>query len=71
MPLGNFDYVNCRETDLFKSLNFYTTCDRSDYFLLIWMFEAINGIAPDYLSDRIAIFALGDFLIVVWSQPVV
>ena len=52
---GNFDYINCCGIDLVKSLNLYNIRDRRDYFLTIMMFEAIHGIAPTYLSDRIVI----------------
>ena len=50
---AHFDYINCREIDLIKSLNLYTLRDRRDYFLTSLMFKAIHGIAPTYLSDRI------------------
>ena len=50
---GNFDYINCRGIELFKSLNLYTIRDRRDYFLTILMFKSIHGIAPTYLSDRV------------------
>ena len=50
---GNFDYINSRGIDLVKGLNFYTICERRDYFLLTLMFKAIHGIAPNYLSDWI------------------
>ena len=50
---GNFDYINCRGIELVKSLNLYTIRDRRDYFLTIFMFKSIHGIAPTYLSDRV------------------
>ena len=51
---GNFDYINCHGIDLIKSLNLYVIRERRDYSLTILMFKAIHGIAPMYLSDRIA-----------------
>ena len=51
---GNFDHINCRGIELVKSLNLYTIRDRRDYFLTILMFKSIHGIAPTYLSDRVA-----------------
>ena len=50
---GNFDYIYCRELDLVKSLNLYIIGDRRHYFLTLFMFKAIHGIAPTYLSDSI------------------
>ena len=51
--MGNFDYINCRGIDLFKSLNLYTIHERTDYFPTTLMFKAIHGIAPHYLPSRI------------------
>ena len=50
---GNFDCINSRGIDLVKNLKLYTLRERRGYFLLTLFFQAIYGIAPNYLSDRI------------------
>ena len=51
----NFDNIHCREMDLVKSANLYTTRDKKDWFLTVRLFEAIHVIAPTYLSDHIVV----------------
>ena len=51
--MGNFDYINCRGIDLIKSLNLFIIRKRRDNVHTKFMFKAIHGIAPYYLSDRI------------------
>ena len=50
---GNFDYVHFRGLDLVRELGFYDLRSRRDYFLRTFMFKAIHGETPSYISDRI------------------
>ena len=52
--MGNLDYIDCRGIDLVVSLNLYTIRKRRDDFLTALLFKSIHGIAPHYISDRIA-----------------
>ena len=51
--LKNFDYVNTRGIDLVRHLGLFDIRSRRDYFMQMFMFKAIHGLTPHYISDCI------------------
>ena len=51
--LKNFDYINTRGIDLVRQLGLFDIRSRRDYFTRVFMFKAIHGLAPSYISDCI------------------
>ena len=50
---NNFDYYNCRSSELIKGLNWMTVRQRCAYFTIVLMFKCIHGLAPFYLVNNI------------------
>ena len=50
---NNYDYINTRGIDLFKSLKLQCIRERRDYFLCVLMFKCIHGLTPHYLSNDV------------------
>ena len=50
---NNYDYINTRGIDLVKSLKLQTIREHRDYFLGVFMFKCIHGLAFHYLSNDV------------------
>ena len=50
---NNFDYINCRSSDIIKALKWMDVKQRCMYFTITLMFKCIHGLAPIYLVNDI------------------
>ena len=53
---NNFDYINFRGIEMVRTLRLQTIRERRDYFLCIFMFKCIHGLAPHYLCNDVTMY---------------
>ena len=52
---GNYDYVTTRGIKLVRRLRWMCVTQRRDYFMSIFMYKSIHGMAPAYLCNEITL----------------
>ena len=52
---NNYDFINCRGTDILKELGLNTFEERRDFLLAVLMFKCHQGAAPNNLMDKLCL----------------
>ena len=50
---SNYDFINTRGAELAETLRWSTFKERRDFLTAVLMYKCYNGIAPNYMNDKI------------------